>query len=259
MKRICQILFVSLLVWHQSSAADINRIDGSTVETFEWSIKEIHESLSVEDAYTFNAGLWDMIENKYPLSYGTSGMKRVLVLQRALDAAHVTMNDVLVADVIEWGGFLASIKTEKADKIKPESNDERMVAEVICLNEKIEILSGDVRRNTRSDYFTYDIVFLIKNNMDFAISSISFDYALRQPDRSVAWAKENKYYSFKGGVEVGEERPVVFSIKESPYTRSDKTILSLEFTEARDSDGATVVVKYSNVKKSDETCRTSGE
>lgn len=259
MKKISHILFVSLLVWHQSAAADIDRIDGSTVEKFEWSLKEIHANLSVEDIYVFNAGLWDMIENEYPLSRGAYGIKRTLIWQRALDSAHITMHGVLVADVMEWGEFLASIKTEKPDEIKAESNDERMAAEVICLNKKIEIVSGDVRRHTHSDYYTYDIVFLIKNNMDFAISSISFDYALRQPDRSVAWAKENKYYSFKGGVEVGEERAVVFSITETPYVRSDKTILSLEFTEARDSDEATVVVGYSNVKKSDKTCRATIE
>ena len=99
--------------------------------------------------------------------------------------------------------------------------------------------------------------------MDFAISGLSFDDALKQPDRSVAWAKDNKYYSFESGLEIGEERPVVFSITESPYVRSNKTILSVEFTDVRDSDSdsdsdrAIVVVDYSKVKKSDKTCRAT--
>lgn len=256
-----KILFVIFLMWHQVAVADIERIDGSTVEKFEWSIKEVHTSLSPEEVLLFNKGLWDMIINHYSLAHGTFGLKKRLLYQRALDAAHITMHDVPVTDILMLGKILDSVKkitTKRKEKEKEkESNEDRMAAEVICLNEKIEIVSGDVKVNHRSTYYTYDIVFLIKNKMNFAISGISFDYALRQPDRSVAWAKENKYHSFKGGIEVGEERPVAFSITESPYSKSDKTILSIDFTDARDSSGATVVVHYSNVEKSEKSCRTT--
>lgn len=62
-----------------------------------------------------------------------------------------------------------------------------------------------VTKHFRNDYLIRAVV---RNGLDVALSSISFAYEVRSPDRAVPWDAGEGFFIIRGGIEPGETREV---------------------------------------------------
>lgn len=182
------------------------KLDTSSEQTVQTSLKKMRESLSSEDQGKLESAL------------------KVLVFSK-LDLASIMMgkvtSDTFVSDTLRpYEGKSAKQIIAAADSVLAERKEEQKKQAQVEIEEieakiknaaasqqllsKIEVLKSRFYHD-RSGYISEPVIDLtIKNGSEHAISRIYFNGVLASPNRSVPWVKDTFNYSIKGGLEPGE-------------------------------------------------------
>lgn len=200
--------------------AEEMRVDGSSVESYERSVKAMADTLSPEDKRVFGRGLMSLIVTKYPPAQGAEGLLFLQAVTAAMEAAHITMDGVTRSEILARGRELEARDAAKKSTKPATGNSEKTDGNLdnpdeslrACLTEKVLLTGAKVKRRD----FGYAIEMNVTNNLPWAIAGIRVQYRVSSPGRSVPWAKDDFSLPIRGGVEPGETRQIKTSTLSIP-------------------------------------------
>lgn len=181
--------------------ASAQTVDGSTVESYERSVRAMVETLSEVDRAVFAKGMMNLIVTGYPAAAGVEGLALMSIMPAAVEAAHITLDGKSLEQIMERG---RSLNAEALEATTSPAPDDPTVELIACLNSTVAISDAMVEDG---DYST-NLSITVTNGLDWAISAVQFDYTIATPGRSVPWLKDNVSLSISGGIEPGEQRTV---------------------------------------------------
>jgi hypothetical protein len=185
-------------------------IDGSSDETFKQSVAEMREGLSEEQGKELTDAMMVLLLNG----------KSLFEIAANEDAMNADLNQRTNGKT--YLELLAMAKESKktqalAERKKLESDIAELEAKqdkALNTQEKLKALKVvNSRFYWRGEGYTADAIeeISLENNLTFAVSSVSYDYKIITPGRSVAWVKESGSFSISGGLEPGESKTLSFS------------------------------------------------
>ena len=195
-----------------SASAQEMRVDGSSKETYERSIRAMADGLSEQDKEAFGRGLFSLIITGYPPAAGAEGLGMIHFVKPAVEAAHITLDGVSRAEILAKGREILAKDATKAQKAavktaaKTVANDnilECLRQRVLISNAKIDLDYGRTKFSSRTDR---KIFWDVTNNLPWAIAGIRVEYAAMSEGRSVPWKKDSFALGISGGIESGETR-----------------------------------------------------
>ncbi|NJM33462.1 MAG: hypothetical protein HC850_00815 [Rhodomicrobium sp.] len=224
-KAIISIFFVcfSLAVVH---AAEELRIDGSSPESYERSVKAMANSLSAKDKEVFGKGLVNLIVTRYPPASGAKGLALLQFMEAAVKAAHVTLDGVPISEILARGKELAGAGNKDAA-----SDSENEIVRK-CLQAKVTVDNATVK----NAQFGHELRMDVTNNLPWAIAGIRMNYRVMSEGRSVPWLKNDMSLAISGGVEPGERRSVGASLQNVPAGAPTALIAEVEVLDVSDAD-----------------------
>jgi hypothetical protein len=225
---ICMLMMLSLPA---TAFAQPMKIDGSSKENYEASIKAMADSLSAENKEIFSKGLINLILTRYPPAIGAEGLTLLQFIQPAVEAAHIHMNGVTVEEIMARGRQLALGQSTS----KPEHTEQDETLE--CLKQKVVIESTRLRKGD----FGFSATYRITNNLSYAIGGIWLAYEVRSEGRSVPWAKEDFVTAIAGGIEPGETRELSYSLSLLSSSTPEDATVSFQVMDVADAESRLVL------------------
>ena len=196
------VVFASVPAWAQGLV-----VDGTTVESYERSIKAMADSLNEQDRKDFGQGLLNMMLTEYPAARGAQDLQLLQFMQPAVKAAHITLDGRTLEEILERG---RSIADDGAPAVADaggvgDTAEDSIEALRQCLQEKVTIDSAAIEEGA---YVGHNIEVTVTNGLDWAIAGIRVAYQVFSEGRSVAWIDEDFSLSISGGIEPGETRTI---------------------------------------------------
>lgn len=197
-------------------SAETLKIDGSSKEAYERSIKAMADSLSGAEKEMFSKGLINLIITRYPPAAGAEGLTLLQFIQPAVESAHIHMDGVAVEEILARGRQLAAAKPSQSPSQVADDD-----ATLSCLKQKVVVESATLQKGD----FGFFAAYRVTNNLPYAIGGIWLGYEIRSEGRSVPWEREDFVTAIAGGIEPGETRELShgFSLL-SPSTPENATV-----------------------------------
>ncbi|MCC3304206.1 hypothetical protein [Sneathiella sp. HT1-7] len=180
-------------------------VDGTTVETYERSIKAMADSLNEQDKKDFGRGLLNLMLTEYPAARGAKGFQLLQFMQPAVEAAHITLDGRTLEEILERGRSIADKDTPTKMAADGAAVEDRTEFLRQCLQETVAIESAVIKKR---DYSGHNIEVVVTNGLDWAIAGIRVAYQVFSAGRSVPWADGDFSLAINGGIEPGETRKI---------------------------------------------------
>ena len=204
------------------------RFDGTTEESAKASMESMADSLTDEEKKEFATSF---------MVIGFANLEDVDNLNKKLHGKTVAEINAMAAEISEQKKAEQEkrrIEQEKREKEEAErrkaEEEKRRQEEINSLTEKIGVLRKQAEENSSNQAYRDKIVisgasfylekqpyinalrpiisFTISNTTEASISRISLNAVLTSTGRKVPWVKDTFGYSFKGGLNPGEEQKI---------------------------------------------------
>lgn len=179
-------------------------VDGTTVESYERSVRAMVDTLPEADRPVFAKGMMNMIITGYPAAAGVEGLALMSIMPAAVDAAHITLDGVTLKQIMERGRSLADSQAGAADAATNDLATDRQA----CLVSAVSIENAKVEKGAYNTLLTMTVT----NGLGWAVSGLRFEYSVATPGRSVSWLEDDVSLAIAGGIEPGESRTVSTSL-----------------------------------------------
>lgn len=258
--RFCTVLMALVLV--ACSGPMDTRIDGSSQEAYEKSLKTIKAKLTSEETIRFEEALQVVVFSEVmPKEGGLLGMMAALKDTEKLQAKVLeTVNGKTPRELIALAD--AKIKERAQAELKSVTSEiaelERRKAGAEKSKELLsKIVVADPKFYWAGDYFGKPIVdFKVTNSTGMPLSRLFFHGVVSTPGRAIPWIDEDFNYEVPGGLEPGESKhlhlaPNRFSKWGTAETEGRKDlVLTVTVTNAEDANKKEIADEFG--KKDDD-------
>ena len=218
---------LALLFSVSSALGQEMKVDGSSKEAYERSIKEMADRLSEEDKEIFGRGLMNLIVSRYPPAAGADGLALLQFMRPAVEAAHITLDGVSLEEILAKG---REVKNADTNRLEATETTEPAEDVLECLRRSVLVSNARIEPSR----FSRTIILDVTNNLPWAISGIRVEYVVTSEGRSVPWEKDNLSLSVSGGIEPGETRTLRTSSSRIPHDAPDQLTASMTVLDVAD-------------------------
>lgn len=207
--RLPQLIGIAAAMCMLTGPTWAQTIDGTSVETYERSVRAMADTLDEAEKAIFAKGLMNIVVTEYPAAAGVEGLGLLSILPAATEAAHITLDGYTLEQVLERG---RSLQANQSAVGVGDTGTDLATEGLACLQNNVLVSNPVAEKGSYGFTLSFDVT----NNLPWAISGIRVEYRVITEGRSVPWDQDSTALSISGGIEQGETRKLSTSLFSVP-------------------------------------------